>query len=125
MKIPAQYNPVMPYLIVNDSIAFLEFAKSTFGATEQFISRLEDNRIQHGEIRIHDAVIMFSQANDNWGAKTAGMFVYVDNVDKVYKAALHHGAVSLMPPAQQDYGYTGGFEDPNGNHWWIVEGESI
>lgn len=124
MKIPSHYLPVMPYLIVNDAQAFFTMAVEVFGAKEQYLSRLEDGTIRHGEIRIHDAVIMFSQANDNWGAKSAGMFLYVDNVDKVYERGLRHGGISLMQPLTQEYGYTAGFEDPYGNQWWIVEGAS-
>jgi PhnB protein len=124
MKIPGQYLPLMPYLIVRDAQAFLEFSKKVFGATEQMIVPGEDGRkIMHGEIRIHDAVIMFSGANNTWPEKTAGMFVYVDDVDKVYADALEHGGKSLMAQTTQEYGYTAGFEDPFGNHWWIVQGE--
>ena len=123
MKIPAQYLPVMPYLIVNDSRLFLDFAIKVFKAEEQHLSRYEDGQVQHGELRIGQAVIMFSQATEQWKNKPASLFLYVENVDTTYEAALHHGAVSLMPPAEKDYGYNAGFEDPLGNQWWIVEGE--
>jgi len=124
MNIPSHYLPVMPYLIVNDADAFLKLATEVFGATEQYISRHDNGQIRHGEIRIHNAVIMFSQANESWAAKPAGMFIYVDNVDQVYKKGLQHGGISLTQPATQEYGYTAGFEDPYGNQWWIVEGAS-
>lgn len=123
MKIPAQYLPVIPYLILNESSKFLEFAKYVFAATEQHITRLENGEIMHGEVRIFDAVIMFAQANENWGNKPAGMFLYVENVDQTYDAGLRQNAISLMPPEKKDYGYTAGFEDPFGNQWWLVQGE--
>lgn len=123
MKIPEQYLPVIPYLIIQDSQGFLAFAKNVFMATEQYMARHENGNILHGEIKIYDAVIMFSEANENWGNKPAGMFIYVEDVDKVYHAALGHKATSLMPPGTKDYGYTAGFEDPFGNQWWIVQGE--
>lgn len=122
MKIPAQYLPVVPYLILDESKKFLDFAKYVFAATEQHISRYDNGDIQHGEIRIFDAVIMFAQANENWTQKSAGMFLYVENVDQTYDAGLRQDAVSLMPPAQKEYGYTAGFEDPFGNQWWLVQG---
>lgn len=85
MKIPENYLPVMPYLILADAASFLEYAKKVFRATEQMIVPAEDNRsIIHGEIKIHNAVIMFAQANENWNQKTAGMFIYVDSVPCVY-----------------------------------------
>lgn len=122
MKIPENYLPVMPYLILNDAAVFFEYAKRVFGAKEQMIVPGDDaRRIMHGEIRIHDAVIMFANATDTWAEKTAGMFIYVDNVDRVYNAGIEQGGKSLQAPSQQSYGYAAGFEDPFGNHWWIVQ----
>lgn len=122
MNIPPHYLPVMPYLILHDAKAFLDFSKSVFGATELMIVRDETDEIRHGEINIGKAVIMFGQSSDDWAAKPASMFLYVGNVDQVYDAAMRHNAISLMPPEDKDYGYTAGFEDPFGNHWWIVQG---
>lgn len=123
MKIPPQYLPIMPYLILGDAAAFLAFSKLVFNATEQLLTRDEHEKLRHCEIRIGDAVVMFAQASPDWGAKPAGMFLYVEDVDRVYDAALREKAISLMPPSKQDYGYTAGFEDPFGNHWWIVQEE--
>ncbi|RZJ33056.1 MAG: VOC family protein [Flavobacterium sp.] len=122
MKVPSNYLPVMPYLILNDSKGFLEFAKQVFNAQEQMIVPGENGQIMHGEIKIHDAVIMFAQASENFASKGAGMFIYVENVDKVYEIALKNKAISLMPAEEKDYGYTAGFEDPFENQWWIVQG---
>ncbi|WP_177735545.1 VOC family protein [Flavobacterium inviolabile] len=121
MKIPDQYLPVMPYIIIEEAEAFLNFTKKVLDAQEQLIVPGEGSRtIMHGEIRIFDAVIMFAQKPDGFDARPCGMFIYIDNVDLVYKKAIENKAVSLMPPVQQDYGYTAGFEDPFGNQWWIV-----
>jgi len=122
MKVPSNYLPVMPYLILNDSKGFLAFAKEVFNAQEQLIVPGENGQIMHGEIKIHDAVIMFAQASDHFASKSAGMFIYVENVNHVYEAALKHQAISLMPAEEKDYGFTAGFEDVFGNQWWIVQG---
>lgn len=123
MKIPPQYLPVMPYLIVNDAKGFLAFAIIVFDASEQLIVPDSNEDIRHGEIRIEDAVIMFAQASENWAQKTAGMFLYVNAVNTVYEKALREGAKSLQVPKQQEYGYAAGFEDPFGNQWWINQAE--
>ena len=123
MKIPQQYLPVMPYLIVNNAKEFIGFAKSVFGATEQLIVPTEDNKIRHGELKIYDAVIMFADAGDDWKEKTAAMYIYVEDVNNVYKSALNKAAKSLQPPEKKEYGYNAGFEDPFGNQWFIVEPE--
>lgn len=122
MKIPDYYLPVMPYLILKDATAFLDYAKRVFGAEEKMIVPGETPRsIMHGEIAIGKAVIMFANANEEWTEKSAGMFIYVDDVDKVYSAGLEHGGKSLMSPSKKEYGYSGGFEDPFGNQWWVAQ----
>jgi len=124
MKIPSEYLPVMPYLILKDSKGFLKFAKEIFGATEQMIVPADDGMsIMHGEIKIFDAVIMFAHVNEKWREKTAGMYIYLEDINHVYLNALSNGSKSLMLPEKMEYGYTAGFEDPFGNQWWIVEGE--
>lgn len=120
MEIPPEYLPVMPYLILNDANSFKEFAKTVFGATEQLIVPGDDQRsIMHGELKIHDAVIMFAQSTDLYKEKSGGMFIFVDDVDRVYDLAMRNKAISLQLPNKQEYGYTAGFEDPCGNQWWI------
>ena len=123
MKIPENYLPVMPHLILDKATAFLDFAKNVFGAKEQLIVPGEDGRsIMHGEIKIHDAIIMFANSTEVWKQKTSGMFIFVDNLDTVYMKALEGGATSLQQPEKKEYGYTAGFEDPFGNQWWINQG---
>lgn len=121
MNIPKQYLPVMPYLIIANAQGFLSFSKAVFGAKEQMIVPAENNKIMHGEIRINDAVIMFGDAGDNWKEKTAAMYIYVENVNETFKKAIENGAKSLEEPQKKDHGCSGGFEDPFGNHWFIVE----
>ena len=124
MKIPEEYLPVMPYIITEDASGFLKFTKDVFGASEQMIVPGEGQRgIMHGEIRIFDAVIMFADKPDAFETRACGMFIYVDDVDSIYRKALGQSAKSLMEPVKQDYGYTAGFEDPFRNQWWIVEAE--
>ena len=123
MKIPPQYLPVMPYLILKNAKEFASFARSVFGATEQLLVPSENDTVMHGELKIHDAVIMFGEASESWNEKTAGMYIYVEDVDGVYQTAISRGAKSIMPPQQRDYGYTAGFNDPFGNQWWIVAPE--
>lgn len=123
MKIPAQYLPIMPYLILNNARAFADFARAVFGATEQTVIPADDGSIRHGELKMHEAVIMFSEASEAWPEKTAALYVYVEDVDRVYQLARDHGAQNLQAPGPQDYGYTAGFADPYGNHWFVVAGE--
>jgi PhnB protein len=124
MNIPSTYLPVMPYLIMDKAPEFLGYAKKVFGATEQMIVPGDDGRsIMHGEIKIHDAVIMFAGSSETWKQKTAGMFLFVENLDRTYNAGIEQGGISLQKPEKKEYGYSAGFEDPFGNQWWITEVE--
>jgi PhnB protein len=124
MKMPDYYLPVMPYLILNKASEFLEYAKRVFGATELMIVPGENDRsIMHGEIKIGKGVIMFAQSTETWKEKSAGMFIFVENVDHIYTTAIEQGGNSLQKPEKKEYGYSAGFEDPYGNQWWITEAE--
>jgi uncharacterized glyoxalase superfamily protein PhnB len=123
MKIPPQYNRVMPYMIIPNANEFIVFMKKVFGAEEQIIVPRSEGVIMHGELRMGDAVIMFADVTEQFTARPAGIFIYVDSVDDTYKKAIAAGAVSAMEPMQQPYGYTCGFKDVFGNDWWPCEAE--
>lgn len=47
-------------------------------------------------------------------------YLYVDDCDATYAAALAAGGTSIMAPADQSYGdRMSGVRDPFGNSWWI------
>ena len=123
MKIPTQYNRVMPYMIIPNAAEFVIFMKNVFGAEEQLIVPRSEGIIMHGELRIGDAVIMFADVTPEFTARPAGIFIYVDSVENTYKKAIAAGAISVMEPVKQEYGYTCGFKDAFGNDWWPTEGE--
>lgn len=123
MKIPQQYNRVMPYMIIPNAPAFIAFMKAVFGAEVQIIVPRSEGVIMHGELRIGDAVIMFADVTEEFAARPAGIFIYVDSVQDTYKKAITAGAIAVMEPMQQPYGFTCGFKDPFGNDWWPSEGE--
>lgn len=123
MRIPEQYNQLMPYLIIPKANDFLPFMKTLFGAAEQMLVPRGEGLIMHGELRIGDAVIMYADATEQFAARPAGMFIYVAEVDDVYAKAIAAGAIATMPPAQMEYGYTCGFVDPFGNNWWPVQAQ--
>lgn len=120
MEIPKNHQTVMPYLILKDVRGFIKFALNVFDAQilEEHLD--EDHRVIHAEIKIGDSTIMMGQANEIWNVNNAGMFIYVENTDKVYKDALTNGAESIMEIEDKDYGRSGGVKDPFGNIWWIT-----
>ncbi|HEY4323263.1 MAG TPA: VOC family protein [Mucilaginibacter sp.] len=120
VNIPPGYQQVMPYLIVENAAAFIDFTQTVFGATLKEKHMRDEHVIMHAEINIGESVIMLADATERFKARSAGMFVYVDDCDTVYAKALENGATTAMEPADQTYGRSGGFNDAFGNTWWIT-----
>jgi len=120
LNIPEGYQQITPYLIVENAAGFLEFTKKVFGAVERHKVMRDENLIQHAEVIIGSAVIMVADATEQYKPQPAGMFIYVDDCDEVYKNALANGAISISEPADQSYGRSAGVKDAFGNTWWIT-----
>jgi len=122
MKIPEQYNQLMPYLIVKGSKSFQEFMESVFNAQEQLSVPGEDGTVMHGELRVGKAVVMYAEAGGQFPVMNAGMYIHVDDTDVTYQKALAKGATTVpgQEPSDKEYGRTCGVKDPFGNVWWIT-----
>jgi uncharacterized glyoxalase superfamily protein PhnB len=119
--IPDGYHSVTPFLVCNDAASVLEFAKKAFDAKETSEAmKCPEGKIRHAELRIGNSLIMLSEACDETPAMPAMLYLYVENVDKVYELAIKAGARSIKEPADQFYGdRSGGVIDSAGNQWWI------
>ena len=98
----------------------LDFAKKVFDAVE-----LERNTVANGfhvEARIGDSVVVLVAMEQPYSAATrASIYVYVEDVDAVYKRALAAGATSLSGPTDQPYQErNAGVKDTFGNVWYIA-----
>jgi len=120
VTIPQGYNQVMPYLIMADAEAFLQFTQKVFGAQEKYKEMRNEKTIRHAEVRIGDSVIMFAQSTYEFTPQPAGIFIYVNDADAVFQKALQEGAKEIMKPEDLSYGRSGGVHDPFGNTWWIT-----
>ncbi len=80
----------------------------------------DEHIVMHAEISIGDSVIMLADATDQFKKQNAGLFIYVDDCDTVFKKALDNNATTLSEPANQSYGRSGGIKDAFGNTWWIT-----
>ncbi len=120
MNIPKSHQAVMPYLLMEDAAAFIEFVTRVFNAELTHHSMREDDLVGHCEIQIGGGTIMFSNSRGEWKPATANMFVYVENADETYAKAIENGATTIMPPDDQEYGRGCGVADPFGNVWWIT-----
>jgi PhnB protein len=119
--IPEGYHTVTPYLTVDDLPRLLEFVQAAFGGRiyEQIAG--PDGRPRHAEAQIGDSRIMMGQARDGSEARQTMLYLYVEDTDAVYRAAIAAGAKSILEPVNQFYGdRNAGVEDPTGNQWWIA-----
>ncbi len=121
LSIPAGHQPLMPYLILRDAARFKIFVESAFGARESALYLNDDGTIMHAEVQLQGCTVMFGESSNTWPPQTAGLYLYVPNVDETFQKALAHGAQSVMPVAEKDYGRSGGVQDPCGNVWWLTQ----
>jgi uncharacterized glyoxalase superfamily protein PhnB len=120
MKLPQNYNTVMPYLILEDASGFLSFTKKLFDAKELQKVTDDNGGIVHAEIKIGDSTIMVGNSGGQWKPQPAGLYIHIEDSDEIYKKALEMGSKSVMEPSDQSYGRASGIADPFGNTWWLT-----
>jgi len=100
--VPEGYHTATPYLIVKDAAKAIEFYKQAFGATELMRMSGPGGKIMHAEIRIGDSIIMMGDENPQMGSRSpqstggspVGLYLYVEDCDKVFNQAVSTGATS-------------------------------
>jgi len=119
--IPEGYHTITPFLTVQGADKLIDFMKQVFAATEIERMTNPDGTVKHAEVRIGDSVVMISEARSEWKPMPAALYLYVSEVDAVYRRALEAGATSLMEPVNTFYGNReSGVKDRFGNYWWIT-----
>lgn len=119
--IPEGYHTVTPYLTVADLSRQLDFLQAAFDAIVTEAVPDAEGKVRHAEVRIGNSMVMLGQGREDWPPMTAGLYLYVEDTDLLYNAAIEAGATSVMEPANQFYGdRNAGVKDPNGNTWWIA-----
>jgi len=119
--IPEGYHSITPYLVVERGAALVGFLQKAFGATVAHRMDHPDGSLWHADLQIGDSHVMMGGASDQWPAKPADVYLYVEDADATYQRALDAGGASIMPPTDMFYGdRQGGVTDPSGNSWWIA-----
>lgn len=127
--IPTGYRTVTPYLVVNNAAAAIDFYSRAFGAKE--IMRMDGppGKIGHAELKIGDSMVMLADEMPGGGARspqslggtTVGVFLYVEDVDSIFKQATSAGAKVEMPLADMFWGDRyGKLTDPFGHSWSLA-----
>jgi PhnB protein len=124
--IPQGYHTATPYLVVNDAAKAIEFYKRAFDAKEKFRMEGPPGKIGHAELQIGDSIFMLAdempqmdaKAPQSLGGTTAGIFLYVKDVDAAFNKAVGAGAKVTMPVADMFWGDRyGKLMDPFGHSW--------
>ena len=124
---PEGYHSVTPYLIVDGAAEAIRFYEQAFGATEVLRLPMGD-KIGHAEVKIGDSHVMLS---DEWpeygklgpkarGGATAGLMIYLEDVDSAFERAIAAGGTVERPVEDQFYGdRSGTVIDPFGHSWTL------
>ncbi|MGC2110939.1 MAG: VOC family protein [Candidatus Korobacteraceae bacterium] len=119
--IPDGYQTVTPYITVDDAGAVIDFLKKAFGAEETFAMRDDNGVVRHAEVKVGTSMLMLGSSHDEYKARPANFYLYVEDCDAAYKKALAAGGTSLSEPQTQFYGDRhGGVTDSQGNNWWVA-----
>lgn len=127
--IPDNSPRVTPYLAIDGVAQVIDFYTKILGATERLRMPGPDGRVGHAEIAIGDSVIMMADVNPEMdfvdpkklGNTPINLVVYVEDVDKTFKAALEAGAKETQAIEDKFYGDRAGqFEDAWGHRWDVM-----
>lgn len=118
---PAGYTTVAPWVVTDDTGAFLDFVTQAFDGEELGRVLTEHGSVGHGEIRVGDTVVLAFDRSADWPVMPSLLRVFVADADKAFAQALAAGGRVVTPVATQAFGQRGGrVRDPFGNIWWVV-----
>jgi PhnB protein len=126
---PAGYSWVIPYLVVTDADAALDFYQRAFGLEKKMAMPGPDGKTKHAEMTWQGETIMFGPecATDKNPTKApvtskvpspVALYLYCEDVDALFARAKAAGAQVVSPPTDQFYGDRHCMLlDPDGHMW--------
>jgi PhnB protein len=118
--IPDGYHSVTPQLDVKGAAKLIDFMKQAFGAEEIMRMPGPGGALMHAEVKIGDSIVMMSDAVRE-APMPGSVFLYVNDVDAVYKRALQAGATSQLEPTDMFWGDRfASVKDSFGNKWGMA-----
>ncbi|MBF0688230.1 MAG: VOC family protein [Cellulomonas sp.] len=118
---PPGYTTVAPWVVTDDTGAFLDFVVAVFGGDELARVPVEDGSIGHGEVRVGDTVLLAFDRRPDWPVLPSLLRVWVPDADRAFERAVAAGATVVTELDDSAFGQRGGrVRDPFGNIWWVV-----
>jgi PhnB protein len=118
---PPGYTTVAPWVVTDDTGAFLDFVVAVFGGEELARVPVEDGSIGHGEVRVGDTVLLAFDRRPDWPVLPSLLRVWVPDADRAFERAVAAGATVVTELDDSAFGQRGGrVRDPFGNIWWVV-----
>ena len=123
--IPEGFHTLTPGLTCKNASAAIDLYKRAFGAVERNRMASPDGRIVHAELQIGDSRMFLadefpgvSAAPEQGQPPSLSMYLYVEDVDALYKKAVDAGCTGAMSVADMFWGDRfGKVIDPFGHHW--------
>ncbi|MFJ9725675.1 VOC family protein [Streptomyces sp. NPDC101209] len=118
---PEGYTTVAPWVVTDETGAFLDFVTHAFGGEELARVATENGAIGHAEIRVGDTVVLAFDRRPDWPVMPSLLRVFVADADEAFSRAVEAGARIVTPLADDAFGQRGGrVRDPFGTIWWVV-----
>lgn len=112
---------VQPYMHPLRAEPVVHFLKQAFGAVDLGRHTSPDGVVHHATLKIGDGAFEMGEAQGPYQPMPGMFYLYVPDVDALYRRALAAGATSLYEPTDMPYGdRVGGVKDPFGNEWCIA-----
>jgi PhnB protein len=118
--IPDGYHTVTPFINAKGVAKLIDFLKSALGAEEIMRMPGPDGTVMHAEVSIGNSRLMLGEPTQG-SPTTSSFYVYVSDVDSMYKRATGAGAKSVSPPTDQFWGdRMATVQDSFGNTWSLA-----
>lgn len=119
--IPDGMTSITPYLTVQGVARLIEFLEQSFDGKVEERMEGPGGMVMHAQVRIRGSVVMMGEASDQWKALPSQIYMYVEDMDELYRRAMAAGGESVRQPTDEFYGdRVGGVKDPSGNIWWVA-----
>jgi len=120
MYIPPGFGTVFPYMFVARASQYLEFLRDAFDARVLGRTDGPDGSVANARVQIGTTNFMLGEASEKFPPTQSAFYIYAEDVDLAFRAALEAGAKSILEPMDMHYeDRQGGVKDPSGNISWI------